>query len=355
MRAIRIGLTKRTSVFFILAIAGSAGALPGPLNASHARAQGVGATLEKANVYIEVAKTTERAVESWDRYASWVNLKTGPTGKERYISYGMYEPHDIAGLLAEARKVSGAPPVIPELETVMARYLTSYEALAPVMTKAAKYYELEAYRADKAVEGQALHKQMVPLASRFLEDRKALMPPLRVFVRDAEEQEVADLEKREGRTAAWHVGNVMHTLNRVIDTFPRDRPQPMDAETFDAKMMELGPDSPGEKFDELIAGVVPPQNTTIDIKRFNEALGRYAEAVAALEAYSGEKPDDFDTFKPQPQWMLNMLRAFEGPLNKSEGREFDGGGQMVGQIVQAYFSMMNDSNGLWGSRLRYLP
>ena len=355
MQAIRIGLTKRTLVFFILAIAGSIGALPGPLIASQARAQDARATLEKANLYIEVAKMTERAVDSWDRYASWVNMKTGPTGKERYISYGMYELHDIQEFLKHARTVASAAPPNPDLDAVMVRYIDAYDVLAPVMNQAVAYYDQRGYEADKAVEGQALHKQMMPLATRFLAERKAMMPLLRIFVRDAEQLEVADLEKREDRKASWHVGNVMHALNRVMDTFPRDRPQPMDAERLDARLMEIGPDTPGEKFEEIMAGVVPPENTSIDVKRFNEALDRYAEAVAALDAFSGDKPEDVNAFKPKPQQMLQMLRAFKEPLNKSEGREFDGGGQMVGQMVQAYFSMMNDANRIWGSQLRYLP
>ncbi len=236
MRAIRIGLTKRTWVFFILAIAGSAGALPGPLIASHARAQDARATLEKANLYIEVAKMTERAVDSWDRYASWVNMKTGPTGKERYISYGMYELYDIAGLSGSMR----GPCQCGTLNSGPrcgdgALHGPAYEDLAPVMNEASPITISAVTEADKAAEGQALHKQMVPLATRFLAERKAMMPLLRIFVRDAEQQEVADLEKREGRKASWHVGNVMHTLNRVMDTFPRDRPQPMDAETLDCQ------------------------------------------------------------------------------------------------------------------------
>ena len=56
-----------------------------------AAAEDVDEAIQKANLYIEVARMTERARDSWERYASWVNMKTGPTGKERYISYGMYE------------------------------------------------------------------------------------------------------------------------------------------------------------------------------------------------------------------------------------------------------------------------
>ena len=75
----------------------------------------------KANTIIEAAKTTERAVESWERYASWVNMKTGPTGKERYLSYGMYDLYDVPGVLTDAREAAGAAhPAVP-LDNIVPR------------------------------------------------------------------------------------------------------------------------------------------------------------------------------------------------------------------------------------------
>ena len=78
--------------------------------AEPASADDIDAALQKANVYIETAKITERAIESWERYQSWVNLKAGPTGKERYISYGMYDVYDAERLEMEIRAVASAKP-----------------------------------------------------------------------------------------------------------------------------------------------------------------------------------------------------------------------------------------------------
>ncbi len=47
--------------------------------------------ISKANLYIEIAKDSERAALSWERYISWVDVKKGPTGQERYFSYGLYD------------------------------------------------------------------------------------------------------------------------------------------------------------------------------------------------------------------------------------------------------------------------
>lgn len=355
MGSLRIGPNFRSVTGLLKLLAASAVALVIVMPAKPASAEDVQAALHKANVYIEIAKSTERAVESWERYRSWVNMKTGPTGKERYISYGMYDLHDLEGLLKEARAAAGLKPNVAKLDAIMPRYIDAYEALAPVMNKATAYYEGNGYEADNAAEGQALHKQMVPLVTAFLAAREAMIPDLRVFIRDVEGQELAGIEARDGRKAAWQVGNVLHAANRVLDTFPRMRPEPIGSNEMDAMITDLGPESSGEKFDQVIAGIVPPKNIVIDVKRLSEALGVYAKAVDEFDGFKVEKPDDFDEFKDFPRKWLDMLRAFEKPLKKSEGRQFDGDGQMFGQIVNTYFEMFNEGNGMWGSQLRFLP
>lgn len=353
MRATWIGLDiLRASRQFLLIIVT---ALVPMMSLPGAAAEDVEAALQKANAYIETAKATERAVESWERYREWVNMKTGPTGKERYIDYGMYELHDVAELLKEARAVAAAKPSTAKLDAAIVRYVDAYEALAPDINKAAAYYDRKGYESDNAAEGQALHKKMVPLATAFLAEREAMMPELRVFVRDVEDQELAAMEARDGRKAAWQVGNVLHGANRVLDVFPRIRPQQMSGDALDEMMKGLGPDTPGEKFDQIIAGVEPPKNIVIDVNRFEEELEKYAKAVDEFDRFGGEKPEEFDEFKGLPRQLLDMLRDFQKPLVKSQGRQFDGDGQMFGRIVAAYFEMFNTGNGMWGSQLRFLP
>jgi hypothetical protein len=237
----------------------------------------------------------------------------------------------------------------------MMRYIDAYEALTPLVNQASAYYDRGGYATDKAAEGQALHKRMVPLATTFLAERDAMMPQLRAFVRGVEQQELAAIETREGRMAAWQVGQVMHAVNRVFDLFPRNRPRPIDSDTLDAMIEGLGPDTPGEKFDEIIAGVVPPQDAVIDVKRFGEALEEYAAAVDMFERFAGEKPEGFEEFSALPRQMLDLLRAFQGPLTESRGREFDGSGRMSGQIVEVYFAMLNAGNPIWRTQLWFLP
>ena len=53
----------------------------------------------------------------------------------------------------------------------------------------------------------------------------------------------------------------------------------------------LGPDAPGEKFDEIIAGVTPAKNVVIDVQRFGEELENYAGAVDKFDRFAGGKPE----------------------------------------------------------------
>ena len=277
----RAGLGSIAQVFIVRLVAGTMAALAPMLVVQNSAAQDTRAAVQKANLYIEVAKLTERAVDSWERYASWVDLKTGPTGKERYISYGMYPIYDISGLLNEARRVSGQKPSTPKLDATMKRYMDAYEAAVPVMNRANDYYELKGYRADGMTEGMALHAQMVPLAKALLTEREAMLNELRVYVREVEQQELAAIEAREGRSPGWQVANVMYAANRVLDLFPRTRPTPMSGDMIEEKMRAIGPNTPGEKLDEIIAGVVPPQGVVIDMTGFDAATSRTCHDVCS--------------------------------------------------------------------------
>lgn len=335
-------------------IAGSMVTLSPMLHAQGAAAQDVQSAIEKANLYIETAKYTERAVDSWDRYLSWVNVKTGPTGKERYISYGMYPIDDLSGLLNEARAAAAREPSAPELDATMTRYLDAYDALFPVMNRANDYYERELYLTEGITEGRSLHAHMIPLVTAFLTEREAMLRELRPFVREVERQEMTAIEAREGRSLAWQTAQVMHAANQVVDLFPRTRPTPIDADTLEKRLDAIGPNTSGEEFDELISGVTGSADVAIDMKRFDASMAEYAEAVSLFESFAAKKPEGLDGFKDLPRHLLVGLRALQESLTRSQGRDFESSGQEVGQVVQLYFSMLSTGSRLSRSGLRFL-
>ena len=86
------------------------------------------ATIRKLNAYVGLLNRTLRAQESLARYQSWVNMKTGPTGRERII-YGLYGLYDVRGEITKAEAAMSQPPAMPELDGAMKDYIAAYQAL----------------------------------------------------------------------------------------------------------------------------------------------------------------------------------------------------------------------------------
>ena len=72
------------------------------------------AAIAKSNAYTALMNRTLRAIQSWERYDSWVDLKKGPTGKERYIGYGLYSLYDVVGEIRKAEEALAREPMLPE-------------------------------------------------------------------------------------------------------------------------------------------------------------------------------------------------------------------------------------------------
>lgn len=243
----------------------------------------LGQAIAKSNAYIELMNRTLRAVESWNRYTSWVDLKKGPTGKERYIDYGLYGLYDVKDEIAKARGVIGKPPSTPELDQQFERYIAAYELLAPLITAAEGYYERKDYKSDKVAEGKALHAKLVPAATAFIEARAGVEAHMRSFKKELDKRSLAAIAAREGQGPAWQVKTVMMAAEDVIEQLPRGK-RPADMKTYDA---------------------------TLDV---------YAKAVRGFDEFAQAYPGKFSGFESQPRSLLGKLRDLRDKLAKSKGR-----------------------------------
>ncbi|MGD9668060.1 MAG: YiiG family protein [Hyphomicrobiaceae bacterium] len=267
----------------------------------------LGAAIAKSNAYIELMNRTLRAVESWNRYTSWVNVKKGPTGKERYIDYGLYSLYDVKDEIAKARGAIGKPPASPELDAAAERYINAYEALSPLITAANGYYERKDYKSDKMAEGKALHAKLVPAAEAFIAARGEIETGMRTFKRDLDKRSLAAIEAREGQGPNWHVKNVMMTAQDAIEQLPQ-----------------------GQR--------------AADMKAFDAALDGYAKAVRGFDEFSQAYPGRFSAFESQPRSLLGKLREIRDKLAKAKGKVRD---QFVGMdltfLVSQYNMMVSTS------------
>jgi len=286
-------------------------AAPGPSSAGDAPAAAsddaaaLRAATAKFNAYVGFMNRTLRAVTSIDRYKSWVNMKTGPTGRESII-YGLYDVYDTKSEEAEASAALTQEPLLPELDAAMRDYIAANAALAPILREANGYYERADYKVDKMAEGKALHPRIVAAAGPFLAARARLDAVLTVEKAKVDLMRLAAIEKREGRKANWQVANVMMKAQRVMDLLPSNANPVVAIASFDAAMLDFG------------------------------------GAVKEMDSYSVGNPNSFSVFESEPRSLLSKLRDFQEKLDRAKGDARRIGADMT-WIVNDYNMMVTTS------------
>ncbi|MEW5964749.1 MAG: YiiG family protein [Pseudomonadota bacterium] len=272
----RTGALVAAILLVLLGIAPATGQDGAPVSA------GLDASIRKANAYVALMNRTLRASESWSRYASWVDVRKGPTGKERIV-YGLYGLYDVRDEIANALKASTEPPAWPEADETLKRYVAAYEALAPLIGEAEGYYERKDYLADKMAGGKALHVKLKPAAEAFLAERATFERDMAMVQSDLNRAELEALERSEGRKARWQVRNVMIEARGIVDLLPTNAAPVVRLAAFDA------------------------------------ALDRYAAAVKELDDYARANPGSFHVFESQPRSLLGKLREMRAKLGRTKG------------------------------------
>jgi len=273
--------------------------------ASRVQEDDLQAAISKSNAYTALMNRTLRAIQSWERYGSWVDMKKGPTGKERYIGYGLYSLYDVNSEIKKAEEAMAREPKLPAIDETMARYIKAYQELAPLITRAERYYDRKDYRDDNLAEGQTLHAAMVPAARSFLDERAKIDALMRVYKRGLDQRELAAVEQREGKSARWQVRNIMIHARAVMDLMPSNE-QPV-----------------------------------VDLKSFNAAIADYSGAVREMDAFKDKNPGGVPMIDSQAGSWLGKLRDFSDKLAKSKGDVRRGAANDANWIVNNYNTMVS--------------
>ncbi len=238
------------------------------------------ATTAKFDADVGYMNRSLRAVDSLARYRSWVNMRTGPTGRERIV-YGLYAPYDLTDERAAAQQALAAPPSLPDLDDAMRAYMAASDALSPVLVKADGYYSRGDYKLDGMAGGKAMHKDIAALGDAFLAARARLEGVMRTQKAALDRIRLDTIEAREGRTARWHVAAVMMTGKAALDA--------------------------------LDAG------SSVDLPAFDGAMAGFGEAVRDMDDYAAAHRDAFGGFGSFPDDLLSHLREVQGRLKRTRG------------------------------------
>lgn len=263
------------------------------------------AAIAKSNAYTSLSNRTIRAIESWDRYKSWVDLKKGPTGKERYIDYGLYSLYDVKDEIAKAEAAAGQRPAQPELDAAVKRYIAAYQELAPLITRAERYYERKDYRGDNVAEGRELHAKMVPAAEAFLRERTVFGNQLNGYKKGIDARELAAIEASEGRQARWQLRNIMINARAVMDVMPSN------------------------------------EKPIVDLAAFDTALAGYSGAIREMDAFKDKNASGVPMIDSSASSWLGNLRDFREKLGKSKGDVRKGAAGDANRIVSSYNMMVS--------------
>lgn len=265
------------------------------------------AATSKFNAYVGLMNRTLRVEDSINRYRSWVNMKTGPTGKERYIDYGLYEVYDVSRETAAAEAAAGREPAMSELDAAVKAFIAANNTISPLLNQAAGYYQRKDYLADKMTQGRELHAKLLPAIDAYEAARARLEVTFRIEKDKADQQRLDAIEKQEGRQAKWQRTNVMWKIRRVMDVLPSNGRQAVDLSVFDA------------------------------------VLNDYAGAIKDMVAFIGSNPGALSSFSSTPNQLLGDLRGLREQLARTKGdpRRMSNGLQ---SIVNQYNMLVQMSN-----------
>lgn len=156
---------------------------------------------EKLNAYIDCANNgLKSGHRSYDRYAQWVDMTAGVTGKEKHI-HGTFEisPHAIESCTTKLTPAIALQPALADLDKVATSISTNFKAYADIINKIHKYYEQENYKDDKFEQGKTLHTELVKVYETFKADSEAFDKALDEVNTATQKTALAEVEKTEGK------------------------------------------------------------------------------------------------------------------------------------------------------------
>ena len=175
-----------------------------------------GGLTTKLDGYIEpcINRFSDNVSTSRQRYLSWADLETGPTGQERNIN-GIHEIYDTARCASAVWQANATEPRRRELELAAEQYVSTLVALRQTVAEASRYYERENYLDDGMAEGQALHPRLLAAFEAFGLAEWTLRDQIQPLYDDLATERVAALEA-QGRVVQHMMVRGLQLALRIL-------------------------------------------------------------------------------------------------------------------------------------------
>jgi hypothetical protein len=224
----------------------------------------------KAAVVSCLNRFSHRALQSRERYRSWVPDAQGPTPRSRY-KYGLYELGDTSDCTKAIAQARAIEPAIEPLDHAAFEFARELETLAAIANEANRYYDRADYKDDAMARGAEMHEPLLRAFARFDAARAQLelaLDGMRDEVLAAKQNELAPQDnfnrmRLDAMRAAFEIAN--------LGNVPWKKIASIELETFEAKVVG---------FERMIASL---QNYRGDeaksIARFLSAADKFALAA----------------------------------------------------------------------------
>lgn len=283
----------------------------------------------KLNHPIECLNFSSGAVfKSQQRYFSWFDEKTGPTGKEKVV-YGLYEVSSgyvdrCKKALAELEKVKQPPT--PELDGFAKTYGEKLDAVVKAVDEAHVYYKSNAYKSDDFAKAKSMHPGLVKAFDEFEAADKALRGELRKLQAGASERELAKVEKSEGKKLYWHKLNLGIVAEKVVIAGNQDLDK-LDVAALEAAIAEL-------------------DKANLDLLAYAKANSAETSKVLMWSSYEGKATDVLAAARAVAERVKKKT-----PFQQSEIMMINGGNpQMIAghpaNLLEKYNDLVKASNNL---------
>ena len=177
------------------------------------------AVQEKLDGYILCLNTLSSPVHATrSRYFSWVNPKTGPTGKERVV-LGLFDlPNDRVTKCTQGLAKSNAlPPKDAKLEAAGGEFARTVTDLDVIIDEVFPYYEAKSFQSDAFAKGKAAHPRLIAAFSAFSRADANLHSTLDGITKPLAQRTLARIEREEGKKFRFHRKRVLLTARELVE------------------------------------------------------------------------------------------------------------------------------------------
>ena len=226
---------------------------------------------EKLEAYIVCLNTLSSPVHATRaRYFSWVNPKTGPTGKEPAV-LGLFDlPNATTKTCTDGiAKSKIMDPRDAKLEGAGDDFAKAVTDLDALIDEVFTYYENKSFKDDKFAKGKAMHPKLMAAFDAFSKADNNMHTTLDAITRPLADRALARIEREEGRKFRYHRKHTLIAARDLVD-----------------------------------AGDPVGADDSIDFTAYSAAFTAFDNALTDLQSYSIVHKGELDTQKDNPAWPL---------------------------------------------------